>query len=112
QLVTYAPFTLFPSPVPRGAFQQALAVQVHYNTLVDRISQDADFLQAALASTVGVDAFTARLFKIHQQVLEEGTAQVGNRSASVAALLGFTLLETPPSLLLGPNNRVQPSQFL
>lgn len=63
-------------------------------------------------STVGVDAFTARLFKIHQQVLEEGTAQVGNRSASVAALLGFTLLETPPSLLLGPNNRVQPSQFL
>ncbi|CAF91535.1 unnamed protein product, partial [Tetraodon nigroviridis] len=75
ELVTYAPFTLFPSPVPRGAFQQALAVQVHYNTLVDRISQDADFLQAALASTVGVDAFTARLFKIHQQVLEEGTAQ-------------------------------------
>lgn len=52
QLVTYAPFTLFPSPVPRGAFQQALAVQVHYNTLVDRISQDADFLQAALARCV------------------------------------------------------------
>lgn len=52
QLVTYAPFTLFPSPVPRRAFQQVLDVQVHYNTLVDKISQDADFLQAALARCV------------------------------------------------------------
>lgn len=52
QVVTYAPFTLFPSPVPRTAFQQALAVQVHYNTLVDKISQDADFLQKALARWV------------------------------------------------------------
>lgn len=49
QVVTYAPMTLFPSPVPKSAFHQALAVQVHYNTLVDKISQDADFLQMALA---------------------------------------------------------------
>ncbi|TNM86308.1 hypothetical protein fugu_006538 [Takifugu bimaculatus] len=75
EVVTYAPITLFPSPVPKSAFYQALAVQVHYNTLVDKISQDADFLQAALASTITVDNFTARLFKIHQQVLEEGKAQ-------------------------------------
>uniref|UniRef100_A0A674NAA3 Glutathione synthetase n=1 Tax=Takifugu rubripes TaxID=31033 RepID=A0A674NAA3_TAKRU len=75
EVVTYAPITLFPSPVPKSAFYQALAVQVHYNTLVDKISQDADFLQKALASTITVDNFTARLFKIHQQVLEEGKAQ-------------------------------------
>lgn len=49
QLVTYAPFTLFPTPVPKAVFLQALAVQTHYNTLVDRISQDPDFLQEALA---------------------------------------------------------------
>uniref|UniRef100_A0A674NVD5 Glutathione synthetase n=1 Tax=Takifugu rubripes TaxID=31033 RepID=A0A674NVD5_TAKRU len=49
EVVTYAPITLFPSPVPKSAFYQALAVQVHYNTLVDKISQDADFLQKALA---------------------------------------------------------------
>lgn len=48
QLVTYAPFTLFPTPVPKDVFLQALAVQTHYNTLVDKISQDADFLQEAL----------------------------------------------------------------
>lgn len=75
ELVTYAPFTLFPTPVPKAVFLQALAVQTHYNTLVDKISQDSDFLQEALASTVAVDDFTARLFKIHQQILKEGRSQ-------------------------------------
>ncbi|MEQ2223078.1 hypothetical protein ILYODFUR_033063 [Ilyodon furcidens] len=49
ELVTYAPFTLFPSPVPKSVFLQALAVQTHFNTMVDKISQDTDFLQEALA---------------------------------------------------------------
>uniref|UniRef100_A0A672I5V5 Glutathione synthetase n=1 Tax=Salarias fasciatus TaxID=181472 RepID=A0A672I5V5_SALFA len=75
ELVTYAPFTLFPTPVPRSLFLQALAVQTHYNTLVDRVCQDVDFLQDALASTIAVDDFTARLFRIHQQVLKEGRSQ-------------------------------------
>lgn len=75
ELVTYAPFSLFPTPVPKPVFLQALAVQTHYNTLVDKISQDSDFLQEALASTIAVDNFTARLFKIHQQILKEGTSQ-------------------------------------
>lgn len=75
ELVTYAPFTLFPTPVPKAVFLQALAVQTHYNTLVDKISQDTDFLQEALASTIEVDDFTARLFRIHQQILKEGRSQ-------------------------------------
>uniref|UniRef100_A0A096MIC8 Glutathione synthetase n=1 Tax=Poecilia formosa TaxID=48698 RepID=A0A096MIC8_POEFO len=75
ELVTYAPFTLFPSPVPKSVFLQALSVQTHFNTLVDKISQDIDFLQEALASTIEVDDFTARLFKIHQQILKEGRSQ-------------------------------------
>lgn len=49
QLVTYTPFTLFPTPVPRAAYLQAMAVQTHFNMLVDRISQDVEFLQEALA---------------------------------------------------------------
>uniref|UniRef100_A0A3Q4BWZ8 Glutathione synthetase n=1 Tax=Mola mola TaxID=94237 RepID=A0A3Q4BWZ8_MOLML len=54
----------------------ALAVQIHYNTLVDKISQDPDFLQEALARyTIAVDDFTARLFRIHQQILKEGKSQ-------------------------------------
>lgn len=75
ELVTYAPITLFPTPVPKAVFLQALAVQTHYNTLVDKISQDPDFLQEALASTIEVDDFTARLFRIHQQILKEGRSQ-------------------------------------
>uniref|UniRef100_A0A8C7YCY1 Glutathione synthetase n=1 Tax=Oryzias sinensis TaxID=183150 RepID=A0A8C7YCY1_9TELE len=76
ELVTYAPFTLFPSPVPKAVFLQALEVQTHFNTLVDKISQDSDFLQEALANTIEVDDFTARLFRIHQQILEEGRSQI------------------------------------
>ncbi|CAB1329676.1 unnamed protein product [Coregonus sp. 'balchen'] len=49
EVVTYAPFTLFPSPVPKAIFHQALAVQTHYNRLVDKISQDSSFLEEALA---------------------------------------------------------------
>ncbi|XP_061536681.1 glutathione synthetase-like isoform X1 [Phycodurus eques] len=75
EVVTYAPFTLFPSPVPKPIFLQGMALQTHYNTLVDKISQDPDFLQESLASTIAVDDFTARLFKIHQQVLKEGRLQ-------------------------------------
>ncbi|XP_044066273.1 glutathione synthetase isoform X2 [Siniperca chuatsi] len=58
-----------------AVFLQALAVQTPYNTLVDKISQDPDFLQEALASTIAVDDFTARLFRIHQQILKEGRSQ-------------------------------------
>ncbi|XP_029012858.1 glutathione synthetase [Betta splendens] len=75
ECVTYAPFTLFPSPVPKAAFLQALAAQTHYNTLVDKISQDPDFLREALASTIAVDDFTAKLFRIHEQILKEGRSQ-------------------------------------
>nr|XP_061826388.1 glutathione synthetase-like [Nerophis lumbriciformis] len=75
ELVTYAPLTLFPTPVPKAIFLQAKAVQTLYNTLVDKISQDPDFLQDSLASTIAVDDFTARLFKIHQQILQEGRSQ-------------------------------------
>lgn len=52
-MVTYFPFTLFPSPVPKAAYLQALAVQTNYNTLVDKISQDSDFLEEALAGYKG-----------------------------------------------------------
>ncbi|NXX80727.1 GSHB synthetase, partial [Urocolius indicus] len=74
-VVTYAPFTLLPSPVPRALFEQAYAVQQDFNLLVDAISQNKEFLEHTLASTIKVDDFTARLFRIHKQVLEEGLAQ-------------------------------------
>ncbi|KAJ8407979.1 hypothetical protein AAFF_G00262070 [Aldrovandia affinis] len=75
EVVCYAPFTLFPSPVPRVLFHQAVAVQMHFNRLVDKVSQDSTFLHEALASTIKVDDFTARLFSIYRHVLQEGRSQ-------------------------------------
>ncbi|XP_059914357.1 glutathione synthetase [Gadus macrocephalus] len=75
ELVTYAPFTLFPTAVPRGVFEQALAVQTQYNLLVDKISQDSQFLEEALASTAESDDFTRRLFSIYRQTTKEGRSQ-------------------------------------
>ncbi|XP_072553580.1 glutathione synthetase [Salminus brasiliensis] len=71
EVVSYAPFTLFPSPVPKALFHQALEVQTHFNRLVDRISQNPLFLEEALASTIKVDDFTAKLFSIYRQVQQE-----------------------------------------
>ncbi|XP_075428583.1 glutathione synthetase isoform X2 [Ascaphus truei] len=75
EVVSFAPFALLPSPVPRALFEQAEAVQLDFNLLVDVISQDTAFLEQALSSTVKVDDFIERLFKIHKQVLKEGLAQ-------------------------------------
>ncbi|XP_030590524.1 glutathione synthetase-like [Archocentrus centrarchus] len=75
EVVTYIPFTLFPTPVPEAAILQAMAVQTHFNTLVDKISQDSGFLEEALAGTVQADDFTARLFGIYRQIEQEGLKQ-------------------------------------
>ncbi|XP_076596739.1 glutathione synthetase-like isoform X1 [Chaetodon auriga] len=75
RVVTHAPFTLFPSSVPKAALLQALALQTHFNTLVDKISQDAEFLEEALAGTIQADDFTAKLFGIYKQVQREGQRQ-------------------------------------
>uniref|UniRef100_A0AAA9TGU7 Glutathione synthetase n=3 Tax=Bos TaxID=9903 RepID=A0AAA9TGU7_BOVIN len=74
-VVSYAPFTLFPSPVPSALLEQAYAVQADFNLLVDAVSQNAVFLEQTLSSTIKRDSFTARLFDIHKQVLKEGIAQ-------------------------------------
>lgn len=74
-VVTYAPFTLFPSPVPSTLLEQAYAVQMDFNILVDAVSQNSAFLEQTLSSTIKKDEYTARLFDIYKQVLKEGIAQ-------------------------------------
>uniref|UniRef100_A0A8C4SN23 Glutathione synthetase n=1 Tax=Erpetoichthys calabaricus TaxID=27687 RepID=A0A8C4SN23_ERPCA len=74
EVVNYAPFTLFPTPIPKPVFEQARLVQKDFNLLVDMVSRDSTFLEQALASTIIVDNFTARLFKIYRHVLQEGAS--------------------------------------
>lgn len=49
QVVCYAPFTLFPSLVPSALLEQAYAVQMDFNMLVDAVSQNAAFLEQTLS---------------------------------------------------------------
>ncbi|KAI8508675.1 hypothetical protein Bbelb_137740 [Branchiostoma belcheri] len=74
-LYSFKRFALLPSPVPRFLFDQARAVQPDFNLLVHRVSQDREFLTRCLKSVVKVDTFTAGLFNIYEQVMEEGEAQ-------------------------------------
>ena len=47
-LATNAPVTLFPSPLPKVAFQHAQALQVPYNELYARIANDEEWLEEIL----------------------------------------------------------------
>jgi hypothetical protein len=78
--LVHAPLTLLPSPFPRQAFSQAIELAPLFNRLIDRVSQDADFLQQALARTRKADSFTARLLDIHLQILDKGVKQVCSKS--------------------------------
>jgi hypothetical protein len=73
--LVHAPFSLLPSPFPRQAFSQAIELAPLFNRLIDRVSQDPDFLRQALARTRKADSFTARLLDIHLQILDKGVKQ-------------------------------------
>ena len=46
--VVHAPFTLFPSPVPRWLYEQACTVQTDLNLLMHRVANDPQFLEDCL----------------------------------------------------------------
>ena len=47
--VQHIPFTLYPSPFPQKLFAAAKEVQMDYNLLVHKVSQDYDFTKNALS---------------------------------------------------------------
>jgi len=49
EVVTYAPFVLLPSPVPRQMFEKAQAVQTDFNVMMHRVAHDYVFLKECLA---------------------------------------------------------------
>ena len=46
--VSFAPFTLFPSPFSKVHFLQACDVQQSFNLLMHKVAHDYDFLKKAL----------------------------------------------------------------
>ncbi|RMD41375.1 hypothetical protein DV735_g3750, partial [Chaetothyriales sp. CBS 134920] len=71
-LATSAPVTLFPSPFPRGGFEQAQGLQKVYNELYVAIASNEAWLESVLKELIEVDDFLAQLWKIHVAVKAEG----------------------------------------
>ncbi|WVZ50112.1 hypothetical protein U9M48_001399 [Paspalum notatum var. saurae] len=79
--LVHAPFSLLPARFPAPFWKQACELAPIFNELVDRVSLDGEFLQAALSRQVNinlpfsnfrtrkVDEFTARLLEIHEKMM-------------------------------------------
>lgn len=57
--LTHAPISVVPVPFPRGSFQKAQAAMTIFNKLIDRVSQDGEYLQKTLGPAAEYDDFTA-----------------------------------------------------
>ncbi|KAF9187147.1 hypothetical protein BGZ51_001529 [Haplosporangium sp. Z 767] len=73
--VINAPVSLFPTPFPTNAFNDAIKIQPLYNQLVHDISQDDAFLKEIMESLSTVDDFVKRLYDLYLVVKKEGIAQ-------------------------------------
>uniref|UniRef100_A0A5S6QAI3 Glutathione synthetase n=1 Tax=Trichuris muris TaxID=70415 RepID=A0A5S6QAI3_TRIMR len=68
-VVEIMPFTLFPSPVPRNLFDEAMSLQKVMNELYYRVACDKDFIVACLADLAVADPFIANLLDIYLSVM-------------------------------------------
>lgn len=57
----HAPITVLPVVFPADSFQKALDAMQLFNTLVDRVSRDAEYLQRVLAPAAEFDDFTVSM---------------------------------------------------
>ncbi|KAL3087210.1 hypothetical protein niasHS_009090 [Heterodera schachtii] len=71
----FPPLTLFPSPFPRDAFEQALKAQKAMNLLYFRVARDYEFLMNAYKDVIKGDEHIAKLVDILKKVHEEGIRQ-------------------------------------
>ena len=71
----HAPCSLLPYPFPASLFAQAESLAVPFNTLVDRVARDTDWLCATVLSVVKHDEFTRRLLELCEAVVAEGVVQ-------------------------------------
>ncbi|KAJ2899084.1 Glutathione synthetase [Coemansia aciculifera] len=72
-----APVALGPSPIPRSEFDKVVALQPVLNELLDRVSQDHDFLTSTLQSLGSSDEFTLRILDMYMQQKALGVCKPG-----------------------------------
>jgi len=72
----HGPFALYPTPFPRVLFEKAVLLERAYNDLYMNLASDEAFLQRVIGQVVAkVDSFQGGLWKIWEQVKEEGISQ-------------------------------------
>ncbi|RKP14755.1 glutathione synthase, partial [Piptocephalis cylindrospora] len=69
-ITVHAPFSLLPTPFPKGCFKEALALQPIINALVDRVAQDDEYISKIMESVIKVDPFTARMYQLYKETHE------------------------------------------
>jgi glutathione synthase len=67
---TPAPLALTPTPYPREAFEFVRSIQPLWNTLMDRIARDREFLLAELTAVSRADPFTQRVLQLFESLPE------------------------------------------
>lgn len=75
---TTAPTTLFPTPLPKNSFREAIEVQRFYNELYAKISQDGNerWLSKETEKLAKFDPeFTGRLWNLHLEAQRAGISQ-------------------------------------
>lgn len=73
--MAHAPFTLFPSPIPKRLYKECLDLQPIISNLMFKIANDSGFMEESLREIVKVDDFTKNLLDINRKVQLEGLAQ-------------------------------------
>ena len=83
-----APMSLLPNAYPAKAFENAKSLATSFNELVERISQDPDFLQQTLGGDVSeADPYTAKLLELYNEIYVKGGAN--SNVAQTADRLGI-----------------------
>jgi len=88
-----APISLLPNAFPSKSFHNAVSLAPHFNLLVDRISQDGDFLVQTLGGDGGVtsrDGYTKLLLNMYQDLyMDTNNADDVGKFARTAGRLGI-----------------------
>ncbi|CAF0731917.1 unnamed protein product [Brachionus calyciflorus] len=74
-VVTYLPFTLFPTPFKRTHFEQVMNLQTQINELVFKISNSDDFMEKSFQNLIAIDKFLNSLWSITQRAQKDGYNQ-------------------------------------
>ena len=74
-IVTYMPFTLYPSPFKRAHFEKVYKLQPHINELMYKIASSTQILERAFKDLLSVDSFLSSLWRIYKQSAQQGYNQ-------------------------------------